>query len=145
MPKGASFSTTSTSSIHPTAGFHEYRFVYAPDSVSFYVDGRHMKTRNDGISQTSMHLMANTWFPVWLEGRKPKKTVYTYGDRIDYVEQSSDATVVSNALTTNDAAVASDKKGAEKELASSAVVALAKGLLTVRSHPGRRRGVSLPS
>jgi hypothetical protein len=31
-----------------------------------------------------MHLMVNSWFPAWLEGRKPKKTAYTYVDRMDY-------------------------------------------------------------
>ena len=69
----------------PTAGFHDYRFDYAPDAVTFYVDGQPMKTWNDGIPQTSMHLMLNSWFPVWLDGRKPKKTTYTYVDRIDFV------------------------------------------------------------
>lgn len=69
----------------PTAAFHEYRFDYAPDSVTFYVDDQPMKTWNDGIPQTSMHLMLNSWFPVWLDGRRPKKTTYTYVDRIDFV------------------------------------------------------------
>ena len=69
----------------PTAGFHDYRFDYAPDAVTFYVDGQPMKTWNDGIPQTSMHLMLNSWFPVWLDGRKPKKTTYTYVDHIDFV------------------------------------------------------------
>ncbi|HEV2091673.1 MAG TPA: hypothetical protein VGR18_00750 [Rubrobacter sp.] len=31
-----------------------------------------------------MHLMVNSWFPTWLDGRKPKKTVYTQIDRIRY-------------------------------------------------------------
>lgn len=97
-----------------TAGFHEYRFVYALDSVSFYVDGRHMKTWNDGIPQTSMHLMVNSWFPIWLEGRKPKKTVYSQVDRIDFVEQSSNATVASEAQPTSDATVTNGGKGAGK-------------------------------
>lgn len=68
----------------PTSGFHEYRFDYAPDAVTFYVDGRPMKTWNDGIPQTSMHLMLNSWFPTWLNAKRPKKTTYTYVDRIDF-------------------------------------------------------------
>jgi hypothetical protein len=34
-----------------------------------------------------MHLMLNTWFPTWLDGRRPKKTAYTYVDSIGYVAQ----------------------------------------------------------
>jgi hypothetical protein len=35
-----------------------------------------------------MHVMLNSWFPVWLDGRRPKKNVYIYVDRIDFVAQS---------------------------------------------------------
>ena|GEM_PF-2387675 len=68
----------------PTAGFHDYRFDYAPGSMSFYADGQLMKTWTDGIPQTSMHLMVNTWFPSWLEGRKQKRAVYTLLDNVSY-------------------------------------------------------------
>ena len=44
----------------PTRDFHEYRFDYAPDSISFYVDGQLMKIWSDGLPQTSMHLMVNS-------------------------------------------------------------------------------------
>ncbi|HEX2740842.1 MAG TPA: glycoside hydrolase family 16 protein [Rubrobacter sp.] len=77
----------------PTAGFHEYRFdyLYEPGtgqaSVTFYVDGSKMSSWNTGIPQTSMHLMLNSWFPNWLESRKPKKTTYTYVDRISFSVQ----------------------------------------------------------
>lgn len=68
----------------PTRGFHEYGFDYTADSVSFYVDGQHMRTWYDGIPRTSMHLMLNTWFPTWLDGKRPKRTAYTYADWIDF-------------------------------------------------------------
>ena len=75
----------------PTTGFHEYGFDYAPGSVTFYVDGRPMRTWDTGVPQTSMHLMVNTWYPTWLSGRKPKKTVYTQVDWIRFVS-SADGT-----------------------------------------------------
>ena len=68
----------------PTTGFHEYRFDYAQGSVTFFVDGLEMRSWDAGVPQTSMHLMVNSWFPAWLEGRKPKKTAYTYVDWMDY-------------------------------------------------------------
>ena len=71
----------------PTTGFHEYRFVYAPGSVTFYADGQQMQYWDTGVPQTSMHLMLNSWFPRWLDGRRPKKTAYAYVDRIDFVAQ----------------------------------------------------------
>jgi endo-1,3-1,4-beta-glycanase ExoK len=71
----------------PTTGFHEYRFDYSRDAVTFIVDGVEMRTWDTGIPQTTMHLMVNSWFPSWLEGRRPKKTAYTYVDRISYTPQ----------------------------------------------------------
>lgn len=68
----------------PTAGFHDYRFDYASGSVSFYADGRLMKTWTDGIPQTPMYLMVNTWFPSWLAGQRQKRTVYTLLDNVSY-------------------------------------------------------------
>jgi len=71
----------------PATGFHEYRFDYSQDAVTFYVDGLEMRTWDTGVPQTSMHLMVNSWFPSWLEGKKPKKTAYTYVDWISYEAQ----------------------------------------------------------
>jgi endo-1,3-1,4-beta-glycanase ExoK len=85
--------TTVSLPFDPTAGFHEYRFDYLNDPitsrsfVTFYVDGAKMTSWNTGIPQTSMHLMLNSWFPTWLDGRRPKKTTYTYDDRISYSVQ----------------------------------------------------------
>ncbi len=71
----------------PTTGFHEYRFDYSQESVTFFVDGKEMRSWNTGIPQTSMHLMVNSWFPNWLEGKRPKKTTHTYVDSMGYVSQ----------------------------------------------------------
>ena len=71
----------------PTSGFHEYRFDYSQDSVAFLVDDVEMRSWDTGVPQTSMHLMVNSWFPRWLEGKRPKKTVFTYVDRISYEAQ----------------------------------------------------------
>ena len=77
----------------PTAGFHEYRFDFLKDaatgeaSVAFYADGTEMVRWDTGLPQTSMHLMVNTWFPRWLDGRRPKKTVYTLVDSVGYTAQ----------------------------------------------------------
>ena len=68
----------------PTTGFHEYRFDYSDNAVTFYVIGIEMRSWDAGIPQTSMHLMVNSWFPGWLEGRRPKKTAFTYVDWIGY-------------------------------------------------------------
>ena len=54
--------------------------------MSFYADGQLMKTWTDGLPRTSMHLMLNTWFPTWLDGRRPKKAVHTYVDWIRFVQ-----------------------------------------------------------
>ena len=71
----------------PTTGFHEYGFDYDSGSVSFYVDGQHMRTWYDGVPRTSMYLMHNTWFPTWLDGKRPKRTTCTHVDWINVVTQ----------------------------------------------------------
>ena len=68
----------------PTTGLHEYRFDYSDNAVTFYVIGIEMRSWDAGIPQTSMHLMVNSWFPRRLEGRRPKKTAFTYVDFIGY-------------------------------------------------------------
>lgn len=71
----------------PTNGFHEYRFDYAPGSVTFYVDGQPMKEWNDGLPSNSMRLYVNAWFPTWLEGKKPRENKFVYVDSIRHVQQ----------------------------------------------------------
>jgi endo-1,3-1,4-beta-glycanase ExoK len=84
---------TRTLPFDPTTGFHEYGFDYFQDpisgeaSVAFYADGREMMSWDTGVPRTSMHLMFNSWFPRWLDGRRPKKNAYTYVDRISFEAQ----------------------------------------------------------
>ncbi|MGM0652021.1 MAG: glycoside hydrolase family 16 protein [Bacillota bacterium] len=68
----------------PTAGFHEYRFDFYPGSVSFFADGELIITFEDGLTDTPMKLMINSWFPVWLEGVKPQNDAVTLVDWIKY-------------------------------------------------------------
>ena len=68
----------------PTAAYHDYAFDYAADAVTFYVDGRPMRTWDTGIPQVPMHLMVNSWYPTWLSGKKLRKTAYTTVDSIRY-------------------------------------------------------------
>jgi len=62
----------------PTSGFREYRFDYlhgtVQNSVTFYVDGVQMSSWDTGIPQTSRHLMLDSWFPSWLDGRRRPHT-----------------------------------------------------------------------
>lgn len=68
----------------PTAGYHDYRIDYYPDSVSFYIDGEHIQTWKDGFSKKPMRLMLNSWYPSWLEGKSPKSDQYTFVKWIKY-------------------------------------------------------------
>lgn len=68
----------------PTNGFHEYSFYYAPGSVTFYADDTLMRTWTEGVPTASMNLYLNSWYPAWLEGRKPNKDRYVLVDRIEH-------------------------------------------------------------
>jgi hypothetical protein len=63
--------TLGRSYLYPATGFHEGR----------------LRTWDTGVPRTSKHLMLNTWFASWLDGRRPKKTAYTYVDSINYTVQ----------------------------------------------------------
>lgn len=43
-----------------------------------------MQYWDTGVPRTSMHLMLNSSFPRWLDGRKPKKNAFTYVDGISF-------------------------------------------------------------
>lgn len=68
----------------PTTDFHVYRFDYYPQGVTFYVDDVEVVNFDDGLTDTPMYLMINTWFPDWLEGIPPKEEVRTVIDWIRY-------------------------------------------------------------
>ena len=71
----------------PTAGFHEYRFEYAPGSLKFYADDRLMREWTDGLPDNSMRLYVNAWFPRWLQGREPRTDKFILVDQIRHVQQ----------------------------------------------------------
>ncbi len=71
----------------PTAAYHTYGFRYGPGVVRFYVDGKLMQTYATGVPTSSMHLYTNTWFPTWLDGRRPPSDRYLMVDWIRYRAQ----------------------------------------------------------
>jgi len=80
---------TTTLPFDPTSGFHDYRFDYAPNSVSFYADGKLMKRWKGGVPNKPMHLYVNAWFPTWLEGKKPLADQTVLVDKIGYTAQAA--------------------------------------------------------
>ncbi len=80
-------SQTLTLPFDPTAGYHDYRFDYAPGSVKFYADGRLMKKWTTGLPRTSMKLYVNAWYPRWLEGTMPTTDQFVLVDRIQATQQ----------------------------------------------------------
>ena len=73
----------------PTSGFHDYRFDYASNSVSFYADGKLMKRWKGGVPKNPMHLYVNAWYPTWLEGKKPLTDQTVLVDKIGYTAQTT--------------------------------------------------------
>src|SRR5690349_892393 len=47
----------------PTAGFHDYAIAWAPNRVTFSVDGEPLRTWTNGVPKAAMNLYANAWFP----------------------------------------------------------------------------------
>ncbi len=72
---------------NPTAGYHDYRFDYAPGSVKFYAAGRLMKKWTTGVPRTSMKLYVNAWYPRWLEGKMPTTDQFVLVDRIQATQR----------------------------------------------------------
>lgn len=55
----------------PDDGFHEYRFDWAPDSVSFYADGQLIETMKTAIPTEAGHITLSHWSngnPLWSGG-----------------------------------------------------------------------------
>jgi len=57
----------------PSAGFHDYRIEWSPGAVRFAVDGVTRAEFTDGIPSSAMYVMANAWWPVWLDGPTPSE------------------------------------------------------------------------
>ncbi|CAA9456834.1 MAG: GH16 [uncultured Rubrobacteraceae bacterium] len=68
----------------PTEDFHDYGFFYGEDSVVFYVDGEEMQRFGTGIPTEKMQLYVNSWYPTWLQTRKPASDRYTYIEWIEH-------------------------------------------------------------
>ena len=68
----------------PTKGFHDYAFLYGEDSVVFYVDGEEMQRYECDIPGEEMQLYVNSWYPTWLETKKPTSDRYTYVEWIKH-------------------------------------------------------------
>ena len=68
-----------------TAGFHEYAIDYDRRSVRFLVDGVELQSWSSGVTQSTMYLFVNAWFPSWLPGESPATDRYTYVDWIEHV------------------------------------------------------------
>lgn len=68
----------------PSVGFHEYRFDFYPQEVTFYVDGEPMQSWSEGLPGEPMNVWVNTWFPDWLSGERPRADRYTYVDWIEH-------------------------------------------------------------
>ena len=68
----------------PTADFHTYKIDYARGRVRFYVDGVLMTEFTKGLPSSSMHVMANAWWPTWLSGSTPTLDQWAAIDWIRY-------------------------------------------------------------
>lgn len=79
---GTEVSETTRLPFDPTRGFHDYRFDYGPDELSFYVDGELMQTLHGEMPDGPMRLYVNAWYPNWLAGEPTEGDRYVYVDRI---------------------------------------------------------------
>src|SRR5262245_5056124 len=68
-----------------TADFHDYAIEYDPRLVRFLVDGVELQRWTTGVTQSTMYLFVNAWFPFWLEGQRPSSDRYTYVDWVEHV------------------------------------------------------------
>ncbi len=73
-------------SFDPSQDFHEYRFDWYPDSVSYYIDGVHRRTLIDSIPNDSCAIMFNYWSnnnQYW-GGDMPDTTTHMWVDYMRY-------------------------------------------------------------
>lgn len=71
----------------PSAGFHDYRWDYTPDSVKFYVDGVHYGTIDERIPPSEMYLFIVAFWPRQFQSpQKLDRDVYA---EVEYVEVES--------------------------------------------------------
>ncbi len=70
-----------------TQGFHEYAIEYDPGLVRFLVDGVELQRFTSGVTNSSMYLYVNAWFPSWLPGTRSPNDAYTYVDWVEHVDR----------------------------------------------------------
>lgn len=64
----------------PSDGFHEYRFDWSPDSVSFFADGTLLKIMDKAIPSSSGHIVLSHWStgnPEWSAGPPTEDAILT--------------------------------------------------------------------
>ncbi len=69
----------------PSGAFHEYRFDWSPDSVSFYADGVLLNTMNKAIPTSAGHITLSHWSngnPDWSSGPPTTDAILT----VEYVK-----------------------------------------------------------
>lgn len=71
----------------PSAGFHDYRWDYSPDSVKFYVDGIYYGAINEYIPPSEMYLFVNAYWPKQFQS--PQKLSSDLYAEVEYIEVRS--------------------------------------------------------
>ncbi len=69
----------------PTADFFEYRIDYYPDYVAFFVKGELMALFTEDIPQSEMYLLANHWWPDWMEPSEEHEESRNYLRQIEKI------------------------------------------------------------
>ncbi|MGM0421070.1 MAG: family 16 glycosylhydrolase [Bacillota bacterium] len=69
----------------PTSDFYEYRFDYYPEYIAFFVDGELMAYFTENIPQSDMYLLANHWWPTWMEADSIHNESRNYIQKIEKV------------------------------------------------------------
>lgn len=68
----------------PTADFHDYKIEVGRKRIRFSVDGVLIQEFTQGLPSSAMHVMANVWWPTWLEGPQPLQDQAALIDWIRY-------------------------------------------------------------
>ncbi|SDL69305.1 family 16 glycosylhydrolase [Halarsenatibacter silvermanii] len=70
----------------PASDFHEYRIVYLPDRINFYVEDELMASFDSDLPDDEMRIMANHWWPNWLEAERKQPASEIYIKQLDFQE-----------------------------------------------------------
>lgn len=69
----------------PTADFYEYGIDYQPEYVAFFVNGELMALFTEDLPESEMYLLANHWWPDWLEPSEEHGESRNYFQQIEKV------------------------------------------------------------